>query len=192
MSVTKTIADRYTVRNNGEYAAIFVNGWSEAGEKSARHLGEIAIHSSFGSWAYQWSACGMPFREFLVKLDRGYLLGKLGGASAYVFDGEAAMKRAYRKVTEARRRREIERGDARDLWDALVDVHDDARSGSTMFVHLLSGIDDGHKIFAEPWYMVEQMENPDISGFLRDLWPEFVSVIRAELNENEAAHACRG
>lgn len=183
MPVTKTVADRYTVRHAGEYAAIFVNEWSEPGEKSMRYLGEIAINSSFGSWAYQWSACGMPFRAFLAQLDHGYLMGKLAGASAYVFDGEASMQSAFDQVLKARRQREIDRDEARDLWDALVDVQDDAASGSSLFVYLLSGIEDKHGILDEPWYMVTQKENPQMAGFLRDLWPEFVAALRAETLE---------
>jgi len=180
MPVTKTFADRYTVRHAGEYAAIFMNEWSEPGGKEPRYLGEIAIHSSFGSWAYQWGACGMPFRAFLAQLDNGYLMNKLAGASAYVFDGVASMQSAFGKVLKARRRRELARDEARDLWDALVDVQDDAASGSSLFVYLLSGIEDKHGILDEPWYMVTQKENPQVAGFLRELWPEFVSAIQAE------------
>lgn len=183
MSVTQTFADRYTVRHAGEYAAIFINEWSEPGEKGPRYLGEIAINSSFGSWAYQWSACGMPFRAFLAQLDPGYLMDKLAGASAYVFDGEASMQSAFGKVLKARRQREIDHDEARDLWDAMVDVQDDAASGSSLFVYLLSGIEDKHGILDEPWYMVTQKENPQVTGFLRELWPEFVSAIRAEIVE---------
>lgn len=184
MPVTKTVADRYTVCHAGEYAAIFINEWSEPGEKGLRHLGEIAINSSFGSWAHQWGACGMPFRAFLSQVDRSYLVDKLAGASAYVFDGEASMRKAFLKVIEARRRREIGQEEARELWDALSDVEEEAASGSSIFIHLLCGIDDKNEILAEPWHMVTQKENPQMAGFLRELWPEFITTI-----QHESAHA---
>lgn len=189
MPVTKTSADRYTVRHAGEYAAIFLNEWSEPGENGPRYLGEIAINSSFGSWAHQWSACGKPFRAFLAQLDPGYLMDKLAGASAYVFDGQASMQLAFGKVLKARRLRELDRDEARDLWDALVGVQDDASSGSSLFVYLLSGIEDRHGILDEPWYMVTQKENPQLAGFLRYLWPEFVSALVSERNPGSSGLA---
>lgn len=184
MPVTRTTADRYTVRHGGEYAAIFLNEWTEPGEQSPRYLGEIAINSSFGSWANQWSACGMPFRAFLAQLDPGYLMEKLAGASAYVFDGSGSMGLAFGKVLKARRQREIDRDEARDLWDALVGVQDDAQSGSSLFVHLLSGIEDRHGILDEPWCMVTEKENPQLAGFLRELWPEFIAALEADIIEH--------
>ena len=185
MSVTRTVAERYTVRHGGEYAAILLNEWTEPGEKYPRYLGEIAINSSFGSWANQWSACGMPFRAFLAQLDTGYLMDKLAGASAYVFDGSASMSLAFGKVLKARRQREIDPNEARDLWDALIDVQDEAASGSSLFIHLLSGIEDKHGILDEPWYMVtEKKENPQLAGFLRELWPEFIAALEADIIEH--------
>lgn len=181
MPVTRTTADRYTVRHAGEYAAIFLNEWTEPAGNGPRYLGEIAINSSFGAWAYQWSACGMPFRAFLAQLDNGYLMDKLAGAGAYKFDGPASMRLAFGKVLKARRQHEIDRDEARELWDSLIDVQDDAMSGLSLFIHLLSGIEDKHGILDEPWYMARQKENPQVAGFLRELWPEFIAALRMEI-----------
>ena len=54
-----------------------------------------------------------------------------------------------------------------------------------MFIHLLSGIEDKHGILDEPWYMVtEKKENPQLAGFLRELWPEFIAALEADIIEH--------
>lgn len=37
----------------------------------------LSISSDFGNWSYRWHDPGGPFKEFLVRLEKDYLIGKL-------------------------------------------------------------------------------------------------------------------
>lgn len=59
---------RYSYRSkDGWDYAIFVIGSD----------GYFSVISSYGNYSYFWAAPGKPFKEFLAKLDKGYVLDKL-------------------------------------------------------------------------------------------------------------------
>lgn len=201
MSVTKTTgADVYSVRNAGEWATIVVREWSDAREDGReQHRGEILINSTFGSWSQYWGAPGVRFRKFLVGLDFGYLFGRFMGLSLDQYDGDATLAKLQRELLDLRRRRSICREAARYTWneiDSQAGRMQESVEGWVDGCHAVQSecesswakrsipsheLDDISGLFEEPWLATETRDHPQAVGFWRDIWPEFVTALRAEL-----------
>ena len=85
MPVIKTLRACYEVRDGqrcGEWANITLRCWDNpphAGTSRTEmyYCGEIVIHSSHGNWANTWTACGEPFKRFLLDVEFDYIFGNL-------------------------------------------------------------------------------------------------------------------
>lgn len=98
--VSKTMIESYRVTSGLEWASVNLREWSNEGG----YGGEITINSSFGRWGSAWSACGLPFKQFLQKLDFDYFFGKLMGAALSKFDGDGTLKGMRERVIAARKK----------------------------------------------------------------------------------------
>ncbi len=192
MSVTKsTDAEVYAVLKNYECATIMLRCWSRpdhVGTEHARtrYCGEILIHSSFGSWGNTGTACGKPFKLFLLDADFGYVFTKFMGTKLQVWDGEASVASLRRRVLEWRRSREIPSAAGRELLDAIDSYSSELESSSHEFVECVYRIADDlglpsiRSLLSEPWELTETQPDPQAVGFWRELWPEFCTALRAE------------
>lgn len=61
----------FSVRAGWDWASIFVRPVKEGAE--------VAVHSTFGTYAYTWGAMGGDWREFLSSCSREYAMRKLAG-----------------------------------------------------------------------------------------------------------------
>jgi hypothetical protein len=82
MKVTKELIENYRIAADGEWASISLRCWTR--QLAARtsedvYCGEIAINSSLGAWGHVWTACSVPFKLFLMKVEFGYTFGKFLG-----------------------------------------------------------------------------------------------------------------
>lgn len=140
-TVTKTTGfEAYNVRAGHEWATILIRGWDANGnDGTPREIGEILIHSSYGSWAYQWGHLGMPFKKWLATCnDRSYVAEKFLGTDAREFDGKASVKNLRQSLLEYRRQGDITKNDARSIWDWIESNDGELEHGSEEnFVRML-------------------------------------------------------
>lgn len=201
MSCIKSTMESYQIRKDHEYANISLRCWDNPppadSSRGMYYGGEIMIHSSFGSWAYSWNACGSPFKRFLLGAGFDYIFGKFMGHALERFDGEASFRQVLAKVIECRRRRELNKAEARTAWDSLDDVRSQAECSEEGFCRAIGSAQEdlglsfntsGVKQFAkhelsEPWYMTIKKDDPSATRFWRILWPEFQAALRAELTQ---------
>ena len=195
MPVTKTTRECYEVRDGqrgGEWANITLACWDRpVGRGPGRdtyYCGEITIQSSFGTWGYIWTACASPFKQFLQKVEFDYVFTKFMGTKLGRFDGEASVRKAFKWITEGRRRGEMSKHEAREAWDALDDVRSVAECGEhdfgTAMMDVARSLDDRHPLhdnFADPcgWPRCTKYD-VQAQGFWRQLWPLFIEALKAE------------
>lgn len=196
--VTKTTRECYEVRDGmrgGEWANIMLNCWSRPvssgeGRTDTYYCGEITIQSSHGTWGYIWTACAIPFKEFLCGVGFDYAFGKFMGSDLKQFDGEGSMHCLRRQLLEGRLHTELSKEEARALWNALKDREDEVTSSLNDWVNTLTDIadnlwEDQHKaavkMLDEPWELAQTQPKPCAVNFWRDLWPLFVDALKAEM-----------
>ena len=198
MSVAKSTAERYAVHTSGgEYASIVLRDWSRPvntgqGRTGTYYCGEIQIHSSFGSWGHTWTACAVPFKEFLLDAEFEYVFIKFMGTKFRVFDGEASFKSLVERVLRSRREGEINKYEARDIYADMADVQEELECSSNDFCNAVFRLVEGRsgrvsRMFAEPWDLMCHKPDPQAVGFWRDIWPEFTTALREELAQPEHA-----
>jgi hypothetical protein len=191
-TVSKDVMETYRIRNGHDWATIALRTWSRQvnGGADTYYCGEILINSSFGSWAYVWTACGRPFKEFLVDADFDYVFTKFMGTQLRIFDGEATITGLVRKVLDARRRNLLDAEEARELYDAI----ESERSGMDSSVERYCEgvwriardlrIGERHplhrEVFSEPYFDTHDRYDPQPVGFWRDIWPAFTAELKRE------------
>lgn len=186
--------------DGAEWATICWQGWQATGVDSRpRWCGEILIHSSFGSWANSWGHCGVPFDQFLMKIECDYCAGKFMGSKAYVFDGEESVRNLRSSLIEHRRTGDITKNDARAIWDWIDENDLGLENSDSEFVNLLNncareadwqdpltgrpdwdtGPGRGARYFLEePWERISTSIDKQFEAFWRDLWPVFLEHLK--------------
>ncbi|MEO8298766.1 MAG: hypothetical protein ABI574_13265 [Burkholderiales bacterium] len=204
MPVTKTTRECYEVRSDGpygEWANIMLHCWERRANVGTKHegvyyCGEIAIHSSFGSWGCVWTACAVPFKQFLMRAEFDYVFTKFMGTKLERHDGPGAMKQIKRHIVHERRMGDLDKEQARDAWDLVMGESDRIDSDdSTAFGYAMldigSRIDEGHPLsdyFNDPsgWPLATKPDS-QAAGFWRELWPPFIEALKAEQQELQPA-----
>lgn len=197
-AVTKSEGwDVYHVRSDGEWATVVVKGWQGQGlDGSLREVGEILVHSSYGSWGYQWGHLGEPFKQWLADLpayERSYVAGKFLGSAAYEFDGDATVALLCERLLEWRRSGDLSRDEARTIWDWIEDNAEEIVCSEADFFKAMESAACGHaygldelsnaalKFFDDAWDMPQRCLHRGFAGFWRCLWPPFQQALRTEL-----------
>jgi hypothetical protein len=152
-------------------------------------LHEITINSSFGSWANIWTACGVPFKRFLIGVEFDYAFTKFMGVKLHRFDGVASAKEIARKIINDRRNRLITKPEAREAWNAFKDHRDQAESGEHDFGYAMLAIADEitsrhplYNDFADPcgWTRLTRYDH-QAKAFWDQIWPLFLESLESEI-----------
>lgn len=172
-TITKSTIENYKLRHeSGMY-------WADINIDAKGKTGRIQIASDFGDWQYYWGACGLSFKEFLIKLDIHYVAGKFG--ESHWFDIDKTIKLNKEILIDYRKREEIDEDIARKGWIELEELADCDNSN------------DFHNRWYEQksLYTIFDGERPDSSysvsprfkEFWNKLWPVFCDELRSELKE---------
>lgn len=88
--------------------------------------GFVAIFSDYGHWSHVWPPLGWctdDLRKELLRMDAGYLRGKLGAQHARIFSAMRTIKAVRERIVQLRATQEI-RGDvARRDWKEIGTVY---------------------------------------------------------------------
>lgn len=184
-TVTKSVVEAYRIQSNGEWATIAVQGWRQStiGGAPAMEHGELLVHSSFGSWGYQWNNLGLPIKQFLLHTSFDYLMGKLMPGRLREFDYDASLASWQSHLRAARRARTLTADEFNEAWS------DSRARGSQCGIELfLDRITCSQPLSAHEhplWSDVARYSvcrvNSQAAGFWRELWPLFVQRLRGEM-----------
>lgn len=192
MSITRTTVEAYRVQKDHEWATIVVQGWQRNGSGRASDTlmeqGEILVHSSFGSWGHQWCNLGRSIKPFLAGVSFDYLMGKLLPGELREFDFAASLDSWKKHLKAARRCRDLDAEQFREIWDASCDSNE---CGIEMFMHRLEESRPFELRDHPLWDSINGYavcrDNSMATAFWRELWPLFVAAVRAEaVPANEA------
>jgi hypothetical protein len=156
---------RYDLRTEGERSR-----W--LGTFLVTHDGLVACNTDYGSYSYWWTSTGCDdIREFLVKIDTDYLLGKFSPRREY--NGDATEKNVRSTILRMRRERSLTKDEARKEFDRLSEHEFDSETG---FAFWYKDNDLG-----DAWEFAVYRANPEATAFAENVWPEFVRRLREEM-----------
>lgn len=176
-NVTKSVSESYKLKfeNGMDYAKFTID-----------ESGSFSCQSSFGNFAYTWHSFGDNFKEFLSKLDEGYLFVKL--CSRNYFDFQQYVEDCKKEVLRNRKSNIYNEEEARKLWEFfdsyLPKMGEDlsiVRNEFFLSNNLLEPLGD------EPWiseFFPETDYSPNQKAFVRNVYPAFAKVLKNELNSS--------
>ena len=200
MSVTKELIENYRVAVDGEWASISLRCWTRLPADKAEdvyYCGEIAINSSLGAWGHVWTACGVPFKLFLTKVEFGYTFGKFLGNDLQEFGPDETAQGLHKSVLDARRSGDLTKRDARLLWGNLADIRcrplrsvdDLVERLDEMRCETWGEFPAVTEFLAEPWERARMRPKQGPVRFWRVLWPLFIGALKEELAGTEPTPA---
>lgn len=178
-SVKTSPATCYAVQNGWAWAQIFVrHGIAKANDRD-RHWVHVAVISDYGSFGYCWSHIGADWRRFLSDLDMHYAMQKFMGERFRVpLDGDEAQTKARALILRDRREGNLDKADARTLWDAALTA--EPYDGCAAYLRSWDYLSDGLFYAREYWDCRWDKVNPQASGFWEQIWPHFVETLAEE------------
>jgi len=133
--------------------------------------GLFATVSDYGNYAFLWTHHGHDdFRKFVMGLDADYVRCKLDSSTQLNVDKTIKAIRTY--ILTARREGSFEKDEARDEWERLEYVGDEAE---LMTFVQDTGINDA-------WELYVYEPTPAIAGFVSKILPRLQEAIRIELD----------
>lgn len=148
--------------------------------------GYVTIEGGYGTFSYRWPSVARgpeSLHSFLYDLNFDYFMGKAAKQPYRVADLDKTVAGLRRQLIEDRRRLDIDRREARDLWQALEDADHD---GADQFVRAL--YDDAHWSarldYSDPLVMVD---DPGVRRFWAEVWKPFAEqVLRPHWLQHQA------
>lgn len=157
-NIRKSNLEAYKISKDGEYAIIGLDinvGGSYNG-------GEIIVSSSYGTWSYNFSNTGMPFKNFLIKLSKEYVAGKFLMDKAHVLDWDRT-----KEIFDT-----IKHEDS-----SLLEIFEYEPCDLREVYTILSREED---ICEDVEYLVKTKIDPYFSSFWEELWPIFIEKLKEE------------
>lgn len=123
--------------------------------------GKITIECYGKSWSSYWGGMGeRTIEQFFSGCDQHYIAGNLSRIPSKITNGEIIRDAAFREIISMRRKRDLDQGSARELWDKV-----DSASFSDDGWHPLSLMQE---IFGDEWwYRLPTKPNPDYQYLCR-------------------------
>ncbi len=154
-----------------ELPTVRVKGFSEGwGIIIIDSKGLLSVYSDFGNYLYHWSDFGGDFPKFLLRLDEGYLAGKLGKRPVYDTD-------ATRRAIEEYLVETVKEGDLTEV------AAEEERERIKACGNLHSSEDFGEwlreTVLEDAYEFSRTMMNPQLRGFLDHIWPRFTALLQA-------------
>jgi len=104
----KKSSERYYIRS-GEYSM-----WANI---IISDDGFLDIQSDYGDYRYRWNFMGTDIKRFLISLDKGYLIKKLGMNLPKEFNADKTKKIILKDIIRNRRERKITKEETYDCWN---------------------------------------------------------------------------
>lgn len=149
--------------------------------KPGARSGRIQIASDYGDYQYYWGACGPSFKQFLTKINMDYAAGKFG--ADHWIDVDKTIKVYKKHVIEQRKSEDLTSEQARNLWDQIESLYDDAPYGNdSHFYAILSQKDDLLDLFSHHPDIYRDV-TPQFRTFWNTCWQVFLNQLKEEMKE---------
>lgn len=171
----KSTCERYDIRLKEGY------GWAIV--TIDENGGLFNAQSDYGSYSYSWPCHGRDsFKHFILELveDKSYFLGKVANDKFYYM--EKTEKAWKEEVIRARREGELDKDQARELWDEIVDFD---YTSDTSLQHQCYENYIVLKYYCEPWYSFDIIHSysPQAHAFSNIIMPILGEIIKKEIEQ---------
>jgi hypothetical protein len=181
MEIVKSSIESYSI-NPGH------SGWGIINVDSG--TGALTITSDWGDYSYRWHVVAIgddTLKEFLIRINSGYLGDKLLGHDLYIFDSDEAQKDIKKDICNYRREQSIEADEAREFYDEVGTLYGSDEeefyecrgyeSENPIICSMIEKLYDGDMSCTPTPRMVK----PQFESFLKECWNPFIEFIKKEV-----------
>jgi len=174
----KSTCERYDIRLVDDY------GWATI--TIDENGGLFNAQSDYDNYSYSWPSHGRKsFKHFILELvsDKPYFLGKVADDKHYY---EEKTEKAWKEeVIRARKEGELDKEQARELWDEIIEF--DYYLSSESLQHQCYESSIVRKYYDEPWYSFDIIEgfSPQAHAFADIIMPILGDIIKKEIGEEK-------
>jgi hypothetical protein len=177
LTFTKSTCERYDLRFN--------KGWGWAIFTIDEKSGMFNCQSDYGTYNYMWPNHGRKsFKHFILELakDPSYFLGKVSERD--FFDVDASMKQWKESISNLRKRREISKEQAADMWEFINEL--DTSAPVALIQERIYNNKTINEVFEEPWYDFEVIKEypPNARVFAHKIMPMFAEILSQEIMQH--------
>lgn len=167
--------DPIRVQINGEWGVFLLEEWTRPNDRNGTTHGCMLVaHTTFGTVGHTWISMGAPAVQFFERTNADYILGKLWGERAEVFDLDTAKRNIKKQLIEERRQRELSAVSTRELWCDIEEL--EADSSGALWAEI-GHIPYLYRMLADAGPRAE-IRNPQAAGFWLHLWPLFIEQLK--------------
>lgn len=148
-------------------------------------VGTLSIQSDWGDWSYRWGTGSLGSPTLLIALrdrfDQWYVANKLFGGKTSAYDPYKTEESFKKKLLEARRRRDISKEDASELWYELDRV---PWENVDALYYSLPSDEVFNKVFGSEWFFdLEESPLPSYEVFLELLHPALIKCLKERTHD---------
>jgi hypothetical protein len=169
MKIEKSLVERYYLKEDWTYADIHIS-----------EDGALFIRSDYGDYTYKWGSFGDSFKKFLISINNDYLINKLGGVNSYIFDYDLTIKEIKKEIIKGRREG-LDNEVVREIWNEIEEL--EYTSIKDIFYKIIMDTQYFDIICDNDPYNIPCQEsiNPQLSSFIKELWPNFIAYLKEEI-----------
>ena len=125
---------------------------------------------------------GDDFKRFLIGIGDDYLINKLGGSNSYIFDFDDTIKNIKKEILEYRRDGNSAEK-VREIWDE-IECLESTNNKDIFFRDIMDTKYYDIICCNEPYnIIVEDIVNPPLNSFVKEIWPHFINALKKEKND---------
>lgn len=178
MEITKKSVEVYQLRrfkDSSIWADIYID------ENKDGTGGALSIRSDYGDWSYYWGSCGETLKEFICRIDNGYLMGKL--ARRDEFDYDRWKNDAQEKIKYNLQEKNIDGKKCDELMQDLEDLDQEGfRSEEGLYVYLRETDNKLFSFFGDIESFPRGNDYPiGLKMFIENIWMPFIQELKKEL-----------
>lgn len=179
MKITKIKTETYSLSGNSTWGKINLDIKDETVN--------VMITSDFGDYNYYWGSCGSNPKEFLASIDKQYTLKKLcqnSKENLFIPDYIQRKKQMKLDLINARKEYEINKNDAKEIWDNINFLPNYFHSEDEYIHELMNNniLDDFYEFYDE--VPSDSKINPIVDQFWEKIWVPFTNELKNEMKIN--------
>jgi hypothetical protein len=175
----------FSIRDELDWGEFFVHELPpREDEEWIYHSATWCATTSFGQYGHHWTHMGEPFGQFISRVDKSYLLGKIGRKT---FCDRTLVSKVIAQIREALRKKRTSFEDAKLAIDEVQSLRG-SYIGEALAVHIY----DSPRVNKVPidWQDFDcKVWEPQVVGFVEKLWPKFVKEINTPRGSEPVALA---
>lgn len=149
------------------------------------NAGTISIESDYGNWSHMWGSMGGNIREFIIRCGKDYLMDKFtcnDHKDRGCFNFDKTISRIKREIIEARKEMELEKNEAREMYNESEELNNNAPDNiDAFYMYANNNCPKLFEFYDWESFPIETEYGYGLQAFMNEVLPLFKDILKKEL-----------